>query len=107
MSDKLVWSSELGGDVRKDDDNQTDQVDDGPARVRRETKSRGGKTVVTISNLDMDKSAKAVLCKRLKKRCGTGGTVKKDGHIEIQGNVIDAVLDELSKAGVPAKQVGG
>lgn len=106
MSNKLVWSSELGGDVRKDEDHASAQIE-GPAHVRRETKSRGGKTVVTIANLTLDKAAKADLCKRLKKRCGTGGTVKKEGHIEIQGNVIDAILDELKKANIPAKQVGG
>ncbi|WP_158583867.1 translation initiation factor [Salinibius halmophilus] len=106
MGNKLVWSSEFGGDVRKDEEVEEGLIE-GPAHVRRETKARGGKTVVTIGNLALDKSEKAALCKRLKKRCGTGGTVKKEGHIEIQGNVLDAVLDELKKADIPAKQVGG
>ena len=102
---KLVWSSELGGKV-------TEQVEevlpqgDGTACVRRETKGRGGKTVVTISGLLLSKQELAELNKKLKKRCGTGGTVK-DGVIEIQGNVLDAIMDFLQKEGFKTKQIGG
>lgn len=102
---KLVWSSEMGGRVEEEKEQQLPEGD-GTACVRRETKGRGGKTVITVSGLLMDKSELAALNKKLKKRCGTGGSVK-NGVIEIQGNVMDAVMDLLKKEGLKVKQVGG
>jgi translation initiation factor 1 len=46
------------------------------------------------------------LATQLKKRCGSGGTVR-DGVIEIQGDHRDAIVDELRKRGWPAKRSGG
>ncbi len=46
------------------------------------------------------------LAKRLKRICGSGGTVK-DGTIEIQGDHRDRVVEELARAGFRAKRVGG
>ena len=76
------------------------------AFIRRETKGRGGKTVVTISNLVLtDKDMKA-LAKKLKKSCGTGGTIK-DGTIEIQGDHREKIAAELTKKGFKIKFTGG
>ncbi len=44
--------------------------------------------------------------RELKKRCGSGGTVR-DGVIEIQGDHRDAIVAELVKLGWPAKKSGG
>jgi translation initiation factor 1 len=46
------------------------------------------------------------LATRLKKRCGSGGTVR-DGVIEIQGEHRDTIVGELIKLGWPAKKSGG
>jgi len=75
-------------------------------RVARETKGRAGKGVTTITGLPLSADALAQLAAKLKKRCGSGGTVR-DGVIEIQGEHRDAVLAELIKLGWPAKRAGG
>ncbi len=78
----------------------------GGVRVGRETKGRKGKGVTTISGLPLDCTGLETLAKDLKKRCGSGGTVK-DGVIEIQGDHRDVLLEELAKRGWPAKRSGG
>ena len=55
---------------------------DGIARVRRETKGRGGKTVTTISGVPLAEEPLKELASVLKKRCGCGGSLK-DGVIEL------------------------
>ena len=79
---------------------------DGIARVRRETQGRGGKTVTTISGLGLASDALADLASELKRRCGTGGSVK-DWVIEIQGDHRDVIVQELEKRGVKVKLAGG
>ena len=79
---------------------------DGIARVRRETKGRGGKTVTTVSGVPLAEDALKELASALKKRCGTGGALK-DGVIEIQGDHVELLLEELAKRGFKAKKSGG
>jgi translation initiation factor 1 len=79
---------------------------DGIARVRRETKGRGGKTVTSVSGVPLDEDALKELASALKRRCGTGGALK-DGVIEIQGDHVDLLLEELAKRGFKAKKSGG
>jgi translation initiation factor 1 len=75
-------------------------------RVGREIKGRAGKGVTTIAGLPMTLSDIESLATRLKKRCGSGGTVR-DGVIEIQGDHRDVIVAELIKLGWPAKKSGG
>lgn len=79
---------------------------DGIARVRRETKGRGGKTVTTISGVPLAEEPLKELASVLKKRCGCGGSLK-DGVIEIQGDHVELLLAELIKRGFKAKKSGG
>jgi len=78
---------------------------DGIARVRRESKGRGGKTVTTITGVPLAEDALKELATTLKKRCGTGGALK-DGVIEIQGDHVELLLAELIKHGFKAKKSG-
>lgn len=75
-------------------------------RVGREIKGRAGKGVTTITGLPMTPSEIASLATRLKKRCGSGGTVR-EGVIEIQGDHRDTIVAELKRLGWPAKKSGG
>jgi translation initiation factor 1 len=79
---------------------------DGVVRVRRESKGRGGKTVLVITGLPLEASALTLLAGELKRRCGCGGTAK-DGVIEIQGDHAELLLEELAKRGYKAKRAGG
>jgi translation initiation factor 1 len=79
---------------------------DGVIRVSRETKGRGGKGVTLVSGVPVSPADLEKLATRLKKRCGTGGTVK-DGVIEIQGEHRDTLVAELTKLGFKAKRAGG
>jgi translation initiation factor 1 len=75
-------------------------------RVGRETKGRAGKGVTTITGLPLSASEIDALAAQLKKRCGSGGTVR-DGVIEIQGDHRDAIVAALIQLGWPAKKSGG
>jgi translation initiation factor 1 len=81
-------------------------VGDGVVRIRRESKGRGGKTVMVITGLPLDAAALTALAGQLKRRCGCGGTAK-DGVIEIQGDHGELLLSELAKRGYKAKRAGG
>src|SRR3546814_8169328 len=75
---------------------------DGIARVRRESKGRGGKTVTTITGVTLAADALKELATTLKKRCGTGGALK-DGIIEIQGDHVELWQAELTRHSSKAK----
>jgi translation initiation factor 1 len=75
-------------------------------RVGRETKGRAGKGVTVITGLPLSAAELEALAGELKKRCGSGGTVR-GGAIEIQGDHRDALVAALIKLGWPAKKSGG
>jgi translation initiation factor 1 len=75
-------------------------------RVGREVKGRAGKGVTTVTGLPLAVADIESLATQLKKRCGSGGTVRA-GVIEIQGDHRDVIVAELNKLGWPAKRSGG
>lgn len=79
---------------------------DGIVRVSRETKGRAGKGVSIITGLGLASAELEKLCTQLKKRCGSGGTVKA-GTIEIQGEHRDTLAAELARLGYVVKKAGG
>ncbi|HXL97810.1 MAG TPA: translation initiation factor Sui1 [Steroidobacteraceae bacterium] len=82
------------------------RADAGKVRVSRQTQSRAGKAVTLITGLPLAAVELERLARDLKRRCGSGGTVK-DGVIEIQGEHRDAVVAELLRRGFAAKRSGG
>jgi translation initiation factor 1 len=79
---------------------------DGIVRVGRETKGRKGSGVTVVTGLPLGGGELAEMASQLKRRCGSGGTVK-DGVIEIQGDHRDQVVAELQKQGYVVKRAGG
>ena len=79
---------------------------DGIVRVGRETKGRKGKGVTIITGVLLDEKELKALAKELKKKCGTGGTLK-NGVIEIQGDQRDLLIGLLEKKGFKVKRSGG
>jgi len=79
---------------------------DGVVRVRRETKGRGGKTVTSVSGVLLAEADLKALAKKLKNRCGCGGSVK-DGVIEIQGDKAELLCELLAAEGFKVKRAGG
>ena len=120
---RLVWSSESGRicpecsksvsscACKKKKNNGTKKParnypDDGFIRIMRETKGHKGKTVTVIGNTPFKDSELKEFAKKIKARCGTGGSVK-DGEIFIQGDHRQVILDELTRQGLKAKIAGG
>ena len=79
---------------------------DGIVRVSLDTKGRKGKGVTVVKGVALDDPALALLGKRLKSACGSGGTTK-DGVIEIQGDHRETVIALLQKEGMTVKRAGG
>jgi translation initiation factor 1 len=106
-SDDLVYSTDSGRiDKPKPQKAVAQSFSDGHARLRRETKGRNGKAVITISGLAESTETLAEIAAVLKKKCGCGGSVK-DGVIEIQGDQRELVQQELTKLGYKHKWAGG
>ena len=72
------------------------------AKLRVEKKGRGGKTVTVVYGLPQNQVFLKDLSQKLKRLCGTGGTVI-DGGVELQGELLERVRDALSKEGFVVK----
>lgn len=75
--------------------------------IQREKKGRGGKQVTVMRDFQLSEKDLGALGKQLKKACGSGGTVKEGGIIEIQGDHRDRLAELLQKKGFKYKFVGG
>jgi translation initiation factor 1 len=80
---------------------------DGIVRVSRETQGRKGKGVTVVRGVPLTGDALQELATKLKKRCGSGGTVTEDHAIEIQGEHRDVLVAELGKLGYLVRRAGG
>lgn len=79
---------------------------DGIVRVSRQAKGRKGKGVTLITGIPLEQSALKEFAKKLRKKCGTGGTVK-DMVVEIQGDQRNRIMEELKGCGWQVKLSGG
>ena len=72
------------------------------AKLRVEKKGRGGKTVTVVADLPRNDAFLKELGARLKRECGTGGSVTEAG-IELQGEMRDRVRVILQGLGYTVK----
>jgi translation initiation factor 1 len=104
---KLVWTSDPE-EARKLRESSVapKQIDAAAAsqtiRVAIDRKRRGGKSVTVATGFDLTDATLQSIARDLKKRCGTGGTAK-EGEIEIQGEKVEEVKQELLKRGFKVK----
>jgi len=76
------------------------------AIIRLEKSGRGGKQVTVIDGFPKNELFLKEITKKLKKKCGSGGTYLIDGRegvIEIQGDKRLQVREILSKEGIKTK----
>ncbi|MEH6453636.1 MAG: stress response translation initiation inhibitor YciH [Psychromonas sp.] len=101
----LVYSTD-GGKVEKQKTKKNAPEGDGIVRLHRETKGRKGKGVTLIKGLQLDEKALKALAKEIKKRTGTGGSIK-DFVIEIQGDQREIIKTFLEQKKYTVKLAGG
>ena len=75
-------------------------------KLRRATQQRGGKVVTLVEGLPLAGDALAALAKELKRKCGTGGTLR-DSVVELQGDQRDKLEPLLRERGYEVKRAGG
>lgn len=102
----LVYSTEKGRIKKLKNKGLREPTGDGVIRIRREVKGRGGKTVTTITGIPHSEANLKELATELKRRCGTGGSVKS-GTIIIQGDHRESILEMLKEKGYQVKLAGG
>ena len=106
---RTVWTSD-SGDLRKKEQGKSSAKSLPPhqqtAYLHRDSKGRGGKSLMLVKNLILSEADMSALAKKIKQACGTGGTVK-DGVIEVQGGNREKVTEVLLKLGYKVKMAGG
>ena len=101
----IVFSTDQGR-IRPEKKQPSTPKGDGIVRVGRETKGRKGKGMTVVTGAPLHPEGLRDLAKKLKQKCGTGGTLK-DGRIEIQGDHRDLLVAELQSMGYTVKRSGG
>lgn len=100
---KLVWTSDPEEARRLRESGKVEpHADTEPAtqtiRVTVDRKRRAGKSVTVASGFEHSPESLTKLAALLKKRCGAGGTAK-ESEIEIQGDHLALIVEELRRMG--------
>lgn len=93
------YDSDINGMV------DTPKPADQDLRVQLDRKQRGGKAVTLVTGFVGNKDDLEILGKRLKQKCGVGGSAK-DGEIIVQGDFREKVMNLLLADGYKVKKIG-
>jgi translation initiation factor 1 len=103
---RTVYTTESGRVRPQSDQPASRPKGDGVVRVSLDRKGRAGKSVTLVTGLPGSEDDLKALAAELKRRCGTGGTLK-DRVIEIQGDHRDTLVTALQSKGFIVKRSGG
>jgi len=101
----IVFSTNQGR-IKPEKKKQEVPKGDGIVRIGRETKGRKGKGMTIVTGVPLHPEGLKDLAKKLKQKCGTGGTLKGQ-TIEIQGDHRDLLVAEFQALGYTVKRTGG
>lgn len=101
----LVYSSNPDFNLPSEEERKVETLPPSKQKltVYLDRRNRGGKTVTLVKGFVGSDGDLAELGRRLKSRCGTGGSAK-DGEILIQGDCRDKVTTLLTDMGYAAKR---
>jgi translation initiation factor 1 len=105
----IVFSTDPDHQYQKYPDNNREATPDPKSqdlRISLDKKQRAGKAVTLITGFKGSLNDLENLGKKLKQKCGVGGTVK-DGAIIIQGDFIGKITNMLVADGYKVKKAGG
>ena len=106
--DGVVFSTNADYNYSSDEEDEQATLDPGKQdlRVFLDRKQRKGKVVTLITGFIGSQDDLSDLGKKLKSKCGAGGSAK-EGEIIIQGDFRDKVMVMLADLGYKAKKAGG
>ena len=104
----VVYSTDPGFQYQfnEDEEPQTLAPQQQDLRVQLDKKQRGGKAVTLITGFIGKDEDLETLGKKLKQKCGTGGSAK-NGEILVQGDFRDKIIEILKNEGFKVKKSGG
>ncbi len=104
----VVYSTNPDYGYDKDSEEEEDTLEPNKQmlKISIDRKKRKGKSVTLIENFVGSNNDLKELAKKLKNKCGVGGSAK-DGEIIIQGEFKQKVADILTQLGYKTKLIGG